>query len=293
MHSVPVFFPTAWKSPDFPPGRGALGPTGSVPARSFRKGHLRVGGQSHCPVPGHLRRLEPSREPGRDSAAPYLAGATLGGSLLQSPSGLGSPSLSFHLWGVSFCGTGSRVQLMQPGWELQPKPWELPPARVSLLWTVSNRSCPPAAGNPAPSGGGSTALTRIWVIAFQHFGLGAKIEVNHTQPGAIMREACKGAGGKIRCCQSPGGRLHPLLCPAASSRPCALEKLPSSSGCCRDGAGEMPLALGICGAFGDPGLRSTGTGMFLLPSRTPSRAASAVSSCHGAGRMAASSQIYA
>lgn len=84
----------------------------------------------------------------------------------------------------------------------------------SFVWMFSNQSCPCAAGNPALLGRGSTALTRIWVIAFQHFGLRAKIEVNHMWPGAIMREAYKGAetntvlqgpeAGRMQSCWSWG-----------------------------------------------------------------------------------------
>lgn len=144
------------------------------------------------------------------------------------------------------------MQLMQPGWELQPKPWELPPARVSLLWTVSNRSCPPAAGNPAPLGGGSTALTRIWVIAFQHFGFGAKIEVNHTRPGAIMREACKGAGGKIWCCGAPGGSCTPFPALLPAPGPVLWKSSPAPQGAVGMEPGRCPWPWGSAEPLGTP-----------------------------------------
>lgn len=92
---------------------------------------------------------------------------------------------------------GSKVRLMQRR-RCRPaaaaSAMAAPPARFLCRGQFPIDPALPLLGTSSLGGrGGSTALTRIWVIAFQHSGLGAKIEVNHMQPGAIVRKACEGA----------------------------------------------------------------------------------------------------
>lgn len=101
------FFPTAWKSPDFPPGQGALGPAGSLPAAASGRGISGWGDRAtalcQAVSAGWSRAgsLDGTRLP-RTWQEPHWGAASC-----KAPQVWGAPSLSFHLWGASFCGTGS------------------------------------------------------------------------------------------------------------------------------------------------------------------------------------------
>lgn len=77
----------------------------------------------------------------------------------------------------------------------------------SRVQSSSNRSCPPHCWEHLGKGMHSTSQNLG--DGFQHFGLGAKAEVNHPGPGAVVTEAVEG-GGKGGASWSGGlGRAAP------------------------------------------------------------------------------------
>lgn len=190
----------------------------------------RAAGSCLFPQPGNPLTFRRGEEP-RTPLTPAASGRGGRGDRPAAPGELAAPVPGSHLYQC-----GDRTWRDHPGWDSPVKPAprgqrdaqgakcgcrdadpQLPPERWQLLPRGSSAGdgfqsiLPSRCWEPALLGVGSTALTRIWVIAFQHSGLGAKIEVNHTWPGATVRKACGGAGGKCRSWGTQGAACAPPL----------------------------------------------------------------------------------